>query len=234
MTAVEYECQTWQELLERVLNSVQQFIAAWNSPSAVAFFRGHPSTAYKLVPGLFRPTSADRWQTESDESNCYYEFRSRAGGLLQGHLSSWDVLFTMQHHGIPTRLLDWTESLGVALHFALEGASGDVDIWMLDPYRLNMHTFKGRTPNTYCTILDVEVDLEHSYADYFVERTDKPEWEQAIAVYPRRNHARLSSQSGVFTLHSGLTPLEETGSSGLTRFTLNLAYSRQMDLGCRR
>ena len=156
------------------------------------------------------------YHTCSDEQNLYYEFRSRAGNLLGAGLSSWDILFLMQHHGVPTRLLDWTESLGAALFFALSNAGADIDIWMLDPYTLNFQTCKNPE------ILDVDADFHATYFDYFIKAKDPtpPEWDTAVAIYPRRQNPRLASQHGVFTLHSKRTPLEEADLPGLTRFRL--------------
>lgn len=44
-----------------------------------------------------------------------YSFRSPAS-----YRSSWETLAEMRHHGIPTRLLDWTRNLSIAVFFALE------------------------------------------------------------------------------------------------------------------
>lgn len=40
------------------------------------------------------------------ERHIYFEFRARARQLYSADYSGWDVLFHMQHHGVPTRLLD--------------------------------------------------------------------------------------------------------------------------------
>jgi hypothetical protein len=53
--------------------------------------------------------------------------------------SEWDEYFLMQHYGLPTRFLDWSESALVALYFAV-GAEprrhepSDAAVWMLDPW----------------------------------------------------------------------------------------------------
>lgn len=103
------------------------------------WFRGHAGANWKLCP----PALREERRPASLDSHFFVEFKRRAVGLLDRLPSNdWSWLYLAQHHGFPTRLLDWTESSHVALFFAL-CTSRDTDVredacvWVLNPGELN-------------------------------------------------------------------------------------------------
>jgi len=65
----------------------------------------------------------------------------RCGAQLYEHdeVDDWDWYFLMQHHGAPTRLLDWSDGCLMAAHFSVSGdfnKSEGAFIYVIDPYWL--------------------------------------------------------------------------------------------------
>lgn len=107
----------------------------------------HRST--RLQPGLFRPRDSGLRKTTDTllgiDNDLYNDFSRCATQLSAADANAinddWDSYFLMQHHGVPTRLLDWSDGSLIALHFAINKKkrvpeSGSV-IYVLDPYWLN-------------------------------------------------------------------------------------------------
>lgn len=80
------------------------------------FFRGHANPNYILLPSVMR---SKFWQT--NESAMYNELIINCPKDFEKCHTHLEKLVEMQHYGLPTRLLDITRNLLVALYFACEG-----------------------------------------------------------------------------------------------------------------
>jgi hypothetical protein len=210
---VETRCDNWDGLTA----AVQEAGAALNPDSfETIWFRGCRESEHKLIPTLMRDT---RDLSEDDQDQCerdlFSEFQARATELRQRGLSDWEYLFYGRHYGVPTRVLDWTDTFGVALYFALEewivdtptgrGPDSTVKttreptIWIVNPYALNRKTWEDEIIQPKY----LGLDKHETYWDFgeLLDVDEKWPWDGPVAIYPIQINERVRAQRGWFTIH---------------------------------
>lgn len=191
------------------INSVCEFLKTLKKKraksKALFWYRGHADKSWSLLPGYHRLKSPP------PESVLMNRFKQNANLLLTSPpKSSFEWLFIMQHYGVPTRLLDWTESPLVALYFAVTSEKSKAGaVWILDPVKLNQST-KAK-PEDYRFVPAFEDERVSSYDTLSVENSPELGIEP-LAVMATRNNARIQAQLGAFTIsHKSPKKLEEIG-----------------------
>lgn len=192
------------------------------------WWRGHARAHWRLVPSVHRIT--DRGHYERGVS---IRFQARAPARYAGCPAADDHggwLSLMQHHGLPTRLLDWTESALFALYFAVrepEHDSHDACIWALDPFRLNDHLWKADTQGTVGWTAPAIQPLLNIFARHLPRQGD------VAALTPGQTHSRSMVQLSAFTVHATGQPLElhESESAFLRRVEIPSTAKRGLRRG---
>jgi hypothetical protein len=168
------------------------------------WFRGHSHTPNNLTPSVFRKNFGG-WGENAERM--FVEDFKRAAPAIDPHTPDMDKplewLFLMQHHGLPTRLLDWTESVLVAVYFAVsDHRSDDGELWMMDPRALNRLS---HLDDRIASVRDREVQWLAAQAGYTRDelmlhsRTEFVAF--PIALLPPMNFPRIVSQLSAFTIH---------------------------------
>jgi FRG domain len=188
---LEIRVENWQGLVD--------LDGQINNPFAMNpsfLFRGQARAEWFLVPSFLRVAEDNDLTVENSlrlEEALLGEFRTGAHLYLPPSVLPQDprdmvtMLAGMQHYGAPTRLLDWTESLYVAMYFAVEKElDHDGAVWVIHP-RTIRDAF-GIDEGWSCTFEDIEV----------FRRQDAPP--TLFTIRSKHQTERMSAQQTVFTV----------------------------------
>lgn len=176
---------------DQEVTSLREFIAfvrRGRPDIATYIFRGQPARRKTpdglefnsfLVPSLYRSVIKRGGSVADLETRLMEDFKREAPSYLQVTPKTeieWMAL--AQHHGLPTRLLDWTTNPLVALFFAIEQTASPFDA----------HVYRGK-------VYDVQI---YNYRDRTSLKEDDDPFKFYMPIYVDR---RLEAQASCFTLH---------------------------------
>lgn len=178
------------------------------------WFRGHASVDWKLEPKAYRPTRVLDGTTRpltNEEAlgfergqfgDFYRHAPARGVGQRLGESEYPLWLSLMQHYGLATRLLDWTESILTAAYFAVSNESRweeDGVIYSLSPSRLNKFSCGNEDHGSDGDPYTLKVLAGALGGDPRFNKVPMPRG--PVSYRPRQIDLRMMVQQSVFTVH---------------------------------
>lgn len=207
MAIREITVRTLGELLDRCTPAEPDPVTGRRRDTGV--YRGAFDATRPLLTSLDRLGGIDPPHGKAAlEAPVLRSFRRYSRPYVGTTLSDWELLVAAQHHGAPTRLLDWSYSPLVAAHFATHSTRGQREpraVWRLDWQRVHgAFGFPG--------VALLTEDLERLFGD---DREAFTPWRLfempadarpfACLVEPPSLNSRITVQSAAFTLCSDKT-----------------------------
>lgn len=160
------------------------------------WWRGQSQEAWELLPQLYQRGFG------ANERNLSHLFQSKAKVRHSECPSpedycSWLVL--MQHNGLPTRLLNWSESILVATYFAVSEKKYSDEpgaLWGLDPTLLNENQIQRKG-----ILVHQNEEVRRLFDDAFVSFNGENNAQLTLAVLTDQIDVRQVVQYSAFTIH---------------------------------
>ena len=173
-------------------------------------FRGIPNVNYHLATSFHR--NCGRYNEAIEEALLRNFAKYAVIGDDSINKSIWKQLTLGQHHGLPTRLLDWTYSPLIAMHFATSAEGfGDMDkndavIWEIDICEMNEKMHKDyrkvlSDSSAYIMTIDMLDKLSEKRGFEAIKEYDRYMGSEAmLLIEPPSVDQRIISQFSYFSI----------------------------------
>lgn len=178
---IEKQIESGKDIVINSFEDLAQLVQPFRK-SGKWIFRGVCDSTYQLIPSIGRKDKRkDRsgnnlpYDVEAEKKMIRHFIRSAGPYVKHIPKSQLEWLAFAQHHGMFTRLLDWSESLLVAAYFAVEDMRG-----------------KDSKPAIYC-VRNVKIAPS--------DASDLDDLDDVVVYYPPHISPRIPAQSSIFTVH---------------------------------
>jgi len=192
-----------KRFIEVKIESWRDFVAVAENTSGF-MFRGQSNEEWRLTTTLERidtrfglsPFNSEYWALDEFKSK-YHLYASGPKPIED----NFEWLALMQHHGCPTRLLDFTHSIYIALHFAVTHAYKNAAVWAINRWQVrdNIHRSFDSAHSTGSFLKDqVNKEFIALFNSFELRESAKPQIPAVMPLESTKMSARVARQQALF------------------------------------
>lgn len=207
------EISTIEEILPLITE--QEYRPDLKRNRSLYLYRGMTDSAYTLHTSISRYCKDARKELEP----CILSNFTKYGALEDPQIerSVWRQMILGQHHGLPTRLLDWSQSPLIAMHFATEESNlDDMDEHDCIIWRIDIKELHKRLPGRYKKALSdnqtsvFTVNMLNGVADSLEQYDEDMQDKAMVVIEPPSIDPRIVNQYSFFAIvPNGVDDIEE-------------------------
>ncbi len=199
----EIRIETMQQMME--LMAEQRFRPELNRHRDLHIYRGESNSAFRLSTSLERNCKSLSRILEKPMLQNFTKYAVLEEPMIEGNV--WKQMIVGQHHGFPTRLLDWSFSPLMALHFAMTESDLDqMDAHDSVVWRIDVHELHDRLPEKYQKIMQkysttvFSVDMLREACESLEQYDEDMKGNNMLVIEPPSLDRRIISQYSFFSV----------------------------------